>query len=157
MGKKDCIKQVFRHLSHPCNKTSTSKSASATSSIALEPRLNESTDRTNGASSTDNPAQDASVRDIWSLALEKLSLEDREAIPQIKSDSKLDILRHLHTAAEKKRNVCGGQRWKFELRGRQIILRDVAEKIIVGIDKFKQIGDIAVSFIQSMHRCHGRE
>ena len=38
------------------------------------------------------------------------------------------------------------KRWKFELNGRQIFLRDVAQKIVVWIDKFKQIGDIAVNF-----------
>lgn len=32
------------------------------------------------------------------------------------------------------------------MNGRQIILRDVAEKIIVWIDRFKQVGDIAVNF-----------
>ena len=36
------------------------------------------------------------------------------------------------------------------MNGRQILLRDVAEKIIYWIDKFKQVGDVAVNF-DSVH------
>ena len=133
MGKRDRIKQVFRGLDHSSKKTSASERASATSGTALEPRLNDPTDN-------------APLEDLWDLAIGNLSLEDMEAISPIMSNSKLDILQHLHTAAVKKRTNCEDQRWKFDLNGRQIILRDVAEKIVVWIDKFKQIGDIAVNF-----------
>jgi ankyrin repeat domain-containing protein 50 len=47
---------------------------------------------------------------------------------------------------EKKREECEEKRWKFNINGRQIILRDVAEKVIVWINKFKEIGDVAVNF-----------
>lgn len=139
MGKRH---RIFGGLAHR------SKSAATTSSTPLKPPLSEPTDRINGASLTGNRSQDAPGRDLWGLAIiEKLSLEDREAITSsITSDSKLDILHHLHSLAVKKRTDCEDQRWKFELNGRQIILRDLAEKIIVWIDKFKQIGDVAVNF-----------
>lgn len=121
-------------------------SSAGNRSQELEPRLNEPTDSANGASLAGSRSQDAPVRDLWGLALQKLSLEDKEAVSQIISDSKLDILQHLQTAAIKKRTECNDRRWKFELKGRQIILRDVAEKIVVWVDKFKQIGDIIVNF-----------
>lgn len=132
MGKREHVKRFFKDFS---KKASPSESASTTSDTT--PRLNDP---------TSNPSQDAPVRDLWGLALEKLSSEDKEAISHIISDSKLDILRHLRAAAVKKRTECEDKRWKFELNGRQIILRDIAEKIVVGIDRFKQIGDIAVNF-----------
>ena len=144
MGKRDRIKQVFRGLNHPSTKASASESGSTTSGTASEPRLLEPADRAYRAS--DNRSQDAPVRDLWALALEKLSPKDNEAMSHIRSGSKLDILRHLRTAAEKKRNDCEAKRWKFELNGRPIILRDVADKIVLWIDRFKQIGDIAVNF-----------
>ena len=140
MGKRNRFKRVCRGLNP--SKAPASGSASTTSGIAWEPRLNEPT----GASLVDNRSQNTLVRDLWGLAFEKLSLEDKEAMLSIMSSSKLDILRHLHTAAVKKRTDCEDRRWKFELNGRHIILRDVAEKIIFWIDKFKQIGDIAVNF-----------
>ena len=142
MGKRELIKKVFKDLNRPSKKAS-----STPSSGTSNPRLNEPTDGAYGASSTDNPSQNAPVpRDLWGLALEKLSSEDKVAMSQIVSGSKLDILRHLEAAAIKRRTECEDRRWKFELNGRQIILRDVAEKIVVWIDKFKQIGDIAVNF-----------
>lgn len=159
MRKRDRIKRGFKNLLyHPS--VSASESASNGSATVLGPRLasesasNESATvlgprLASGPSLTGN--RDAPVGDVWGLALENLSLQDKETISRIKSDSdsdsKLDILRHLHTAAVKKRTDCENQMWKFELdNGRQIILRDVAQKIIVWIDKFKQIGDIAVNF-----------
>lgn len=146
--KRDHIKRVFKDLYHP-PKASVSESASKTSGTvlgALEPQLSETTARKNEPSVAGSLSQDTSVEGLWGLALEKLSSEDKVTISRIKSDSKLEILRHVHAAAVKKRTDCEDKRWKFELNGRQIILRDVADKIIVWIDKFKQIGDIAVSF-----------
>lgn len=64
----------------------------------------------------------------------------------ITSDSKLDLFQYLHSMAFKKQTDCHDQRWKLEFNGRQIVLRDLVEKIITWIDKFKQIGDIAVNF-----------
>ena len=149
MEKRDRIKRVFRDLSHPSKKVSTSEPTPTTSDPApKKPRLKEPTDTKNGTILTSRQSQGIPVRDLWGHALEKVSVEEKAAISRIASDCKLDTLRHLHTAAEKKRNDCEGQRWKFELNGRKIILRDVAEKIIFWIDKFKQIGDIAVNFDQ---------
>ena len=150
MGKRERIKRLFQASSHS-SKDSPSKSASDTLGTVLELQLNEPSDRTSRPSLTRHRPQDAPVRDLWGLALERLSSEDKQAISPImssskQSGSKLDILRHLHNVAAQKRAYCEDRRWKFELNGRQIILRDVAEKIIVWINKFKQIGDIAVNF-----------
>lgn len=139
MKKIDRFKQRFR------SQRST-KPASTTSGTALEPRLNQPADRANGASLTDNLSQDAPIRNLWALALETLSSETKKTILPIMSGSELEILRHLRNAAAKKQTECKDKRWKFDLNGRQLILRDVAEKIIVWIDKFKEIGDIAVNF-----------
>lgn len=138
MGKRRPLKRVFKDFPQ---KASASETATTTSRSALEP-----TDSTHGPSLTANPSQYASGRDLWGLALEKLSKDDKDALSQIPLSSKLDVLQHLHSAAIKKRTECEDRRWKFELNGRQIILRDVAEKIIVWVDKFKQIGDVAVNF-----------
>ena len=145
MGKRDRLRRVFRDLRRPFN-ASASESASNTSGTALGSYLKEPRNTTDGVSVTGSQHQNGPVRDLWGLALERFSEEEKVAMSQILSGSKLDILRHLRTAAEKRRNDCEDQRWKYQLNGRQIILRDVAEKIIVWIDKCKQIGDIAVNF-----------
>ena len=98
---------------------------------------------------TNSQSQDTSIRDLWGLAREKLSVEEDAAVSQIPSDSKLETLQHLRIPTEKKRNHCEDQRWKFELNGQKIILQDVAEKIIAWIDRFKQFGGIVVKFDQA--------
>lgn len=145
MGKRDSIKRFVKDVGH-LSKALTSESASNTSGTVLEPRLHEQTNRTDRAAPTGIRSQDAYAKGLWGLALERLSDEDKKTMSRIKSDSMLDILRHLHTEAVQKQSYCDDRRWKFELNGRPIILRDVAGKIIVWIDKFKQIGDIAVNF-----------
>lgn len=144
MGKRDRIKRVFKDFSYR-SKASAYELASKSGSAVWDPRLNEPADRVHGAPSKPGQSQCVRVKDLWSLAFGKLSDEDKHALSGITSGSKLDILQHLHTAALQKQIDCENRRWKFELNGRQIILRDVAEKIIVWIDKFKQIGDIVAN------------
>ena len=148
MGKRDRIKRASKGLSRsdPSKKASASESATTSLGTTLGSRLKNPTETTDGASLTGSQSKKAPVRGLWGLALEKLSVEEKAAVSTIVSDSKLDVLQHLRTAAEKKRNDCEDRRWKFEVNGRQIILRDVADKILVWVDKFKQIGDIAVNF-----------
>lgn len=96
-------------------------------------------------SSLNSPKVQNDVRDLWADALQKLS-DDDKAVLQSSSVSKLDVLEDLCAAAKRKRDECDNQRWKFEFNGRQIILHDIAEKIVVWINKFKEIVDIAVNF-----------
>jgi len=103
------------------------------------------------ASST-REVQTAPVRDLWAEALEKLSSKDKAVILkswsplQTYSNSTADISLQLIAVVEKTRDECEGKRWKFMVNGRQIILRDVAEKVIVWLNKFKEIGDVVVNF-----------
>lgn len=129
MGKRDRVHRFVNGLCHP-SEASASESAFNTTCSVSKPRLTGPTDQANGASLPEDQSQDA-AKDLWGLAFERLPLEDKEALSRIKSDSKLDILRHLQSAAVKKRTNCEDQGWEFELNGRKIILRDVAEKIVI--------------------------
>ncbi|TEY27484.1 hypothetical protein BOTCAL_1110g00010 [Botryotinia calthae] len=50
----------------------------------------------------------------------------------------------LNTAREKKR-LCEERKWKFQLGKRTLVLRDEVEKVIRGLRKFKEVGDIIVN------------
>jgi len=50
-----------------------------------------------------------------------------------------------YSAALDKRDLCQEKRWTWTLRGRTIGLRDEVAKIAQWIDKFKAVGDVAVS------------
>ncbi|MCJ1397809.1 hypothetical protein MMC11_001005 [Xylographa trunciseda] len=79
-------------------------------------------------------------------ALESLSEVDRAMVLNCNADSKLDLLKELHTIVEVRREDCLSKGLKLDFGGRRILLRDVTEKIIIWIQKFKEIGDIAINF-----------
>lgn len=81
----------------------------------------------------------------WETALTKLSPEEQQAFG-FGGTEKLDILEAVLTATREKRDICRQKQWKYTWKGETIILRDIADKILVWVDKFKSIGDVAVSF-----------
>jgi hypothetical protein len=48
--------------------------------------------------------------------------------------------------ARKVQDDCQAKSYKFRFMGKDIIMRDVAGKIIFWLNKFKEVGDIAVNF-----------
>jgi len=84
----------------------------------------------------------------WNDALQKLSKNEQQVImrlqpQQAESNFSMDsIVLELRT----KQQACTESSYKFEFQGRQLILRDVAEKAINWINKFKEVGDVAVNF-----------
>ena len=61
------------------------------------------------------------------------------------SNSPIDM-KQLYSIVEQKRDECERNKFKINLNGRIIVLRDVVAKIMVWIDKFKEIGDVAANF-----------
>ena len=108
------------------------------------------------AAATTHPANSAPPSGLWDDALKKLSEEDRSAIlssgtpssgtPSSGSNVQRDFIQSLLDAAERKRQDCDSRRWVFKRDGKNIILRDLASKIVVWVNKFKEVGDIAVNF-----------
>ena len=85
--------------------------------------------------------------DIWALALEKLSKEDRRQIAP-EGQNQIDVLSDLRSLTEKAKDECIAKRWRFRRpgNGEVIILRDVFGKIVSWVNLFKQIGDNAVQY-----------
>lgn len=87
---------------------------------------------------------------IWAKALQDLSDEDRQALSSggfsNKLDNKLDVLNHVVEAAKIKRDLCISKQWKITYKGKKIVLREVADKLLAWVEKFKQIGDIVAQY-----------
>lgn len=83
--------------------------------------------------------------DLWQNALAGLDKELRSSLDFSKA-SKHEILRKTLQTAEEKKQLCLSKRWKFERRGKEIVLRDVFEKIIKWVERFKAVGDVAVQY-----------
>jgi hypothetical protein len=90
-------------------------------------------------------------RDLWTEALHKLSPEDQQAVNilQPKANAQRPMSESIEELLDLTRKVqddCKAKAYKFRLRGKDIIVRDVAGKIIFWLNKFKEVGDIAVNF-----------
>lgn len=57
-----------------------------------------------------------------------------------------DYLEMLVDSAKKQKRECDEKKWKFEFRGKVIELRELADKVIDWLDKFKTVGDVMVQF-----------
>jgi len=84
----------------------------------------------------------------WNDALQRLSKDEQQVIMRLQpqqadSNFSMDsIVLELRT----KQQACTENSYKFEFQGRRLILRDVAEKAINWINKFKEVGDVAANF-----------
>ncbi len=89
-----------------------------------------------------------SSNELWAAALELLSLEDRQLIVFDEQD-KLGGLTDLQRITEDAKTRSIEHRWRFRRPGRgreTIVLHDLFSKIATWIDRFKQVGDIAVQY-----------
>ncbi|TEY50625.1 hypothetical protein BOTCAL_0275g00140 [Botryotinia calthae] len=99
-------------------------------------------------SSTPTMPQRTVAENRWHKAWESLKKEDAN---EIKLDPTrtdyLDILQDIHNLATKKKEVCIQKAWKYKKSdGTTVIIRDLFEKILVWVNKVKDIGDIIVSY-----------
>ena len=78
--------------------------------------------------------------------MELLSEEEKQQIDFNRPD-KLAILDDILTVVEEKKKLCLEKRWKYKKsNGETIILRDVIEKMIKWVNKFKEVVDMAVQY-----------
>lgn len=85
-------------------------------------------------------------QDFFDKVWKRLSAQERVTIEQLKITNDIDatLVATLNTAGEKKR-LCEERRWTFQLGKRTLVLRDEAEKVLRGLRKFKEVGDIIVN------------
>ncbi|KAH0557050.1 hypothetical protein GP486_005162, partial [Trichoglossum hirsutum] len=87
---------------------------------------------------------DCLKKDLWVVAVKLLDEEDRL---QIDFQTTGTTVQEVYAAAQEKKKECIRKRWRYTKKnGEVIILHDVFDKIASWVDKFKQIGDIAVQF-----------
>jgi hypothetical protein len=83
---------------------------------------------------------------LWNKALDTLGVELRNSLDltRLRRGNVLsEVLRDVH----EKRQICAQKCWTLKKRnGETIILRDVCEKIIVWVEKFIAVGDLAMQY-----------
>ena len=91
------------------------------------------------------PLDTSQVPNLWERALASLDDELKSSLDFTRS-SKHDILNRTLEIAQQKKQLCINKRWTFERRGRQLILRDLLEKITKCIDHLKKVGDVLIQY-----------
>lgn len=83
---------------------------------------------------------------LWQEALASLD-DELKATLNFRQADKRNILDAAIKAAQEKKQLCLQKGWKFKRpNGDEVVLRDVCEKIIAWLDKFKAVGDVAVQY-----------
>jgi hypothetical protein len=88
---------------------------------------------------------------LWKDAFQKLSSGDQEALGGLKISHSAqkpfsETIQELLDLTTKVQDKCQCKSYKFPFKGKEIIMRDVAGKIIFWLNKFKEVGDVAVNF-----------
>jgi len=86
-------------------------------------------------------------RDFLDRVLELLPQRDRATIEEHSLTTTDDIdstLEGALIAAQYKRKLCEDKRWTFVVRGRTVKLLDEADNVMLWLDRFKQVGDVAM-------------
>ncbi|KAI0440072.1 hypothetical protein F4803DRAFT_528891 [Xylaria telfairii] len=86
--------------------------------------------------------------DLWRKAI--ATLDDKERIELTRGNALMtvpEVVDEMIILATKRRQQCEKSRWKtFRFHGSEISLSDTATKIIIWLNKFKEIGDIIVQY-----------
>jgi len=82
---------------------------------------------------------------LWDEAFDKLSDDDKKSLPFTDDDKRNYLERVLKTTVES-RDVCRKKGLKFKFREKTFVVRDLADKILSWVEKFKEVGDIAVQY-----------
>jgi hypothetical protein len=112
-----------------------------------------STQRRGSPAESTYSASSPPSRDLWQEALQRLSEKDRALVLKHFSPGSTDttsMVDNLLTTAKDKRKVCEDKRWNFRFKDHTVRLQDTADKVIVWLDKFKEVGDIAAN-VDPMH------
>lgn len=84
-------------------------------------------------------------KNLWTLAFESLNSEDKAQFRKYHSEKVVETVNEALQAVQAKQRTCLQKRWTLKTNsGRRIIVRDVLDKIAFWINKFKEVGDIAV-------------
>lgn len=94
-----------------------------------------------------NPSEFPS-HNLWDKALDTLGVELRNSLDLTKA-SRVNVLSKALKVAREKKVLCAQKCWTLKKRnGETVILRDVVEKIIVWVEKFIAVGDVAMQYDQ---------
>ncbi|KAK2795666.1 hypothetical protein FQN52_003515 [Onygenales sp. PD_12] len=122
--------------------------------LTTQPKTTPTTSSTTATTTTSAPAKASpTIRDLWSDALQTLPQDDQAAIQSMQPAGTRprplsENIEELVGMARTKQSECETKSYRVVLGGKELILRDVAEKTIIWLQKFIAVGDVAVGYDQ---------
>jgi len=80
----------------------------------------------------------------WQAAVDRLDPKLKAYL--VETTDTFNALQSVLQQAEKNKELCLRKRWKVKIHDKQIILRDVFDKIIGWVEKFRGVVDVAVQY-----------
>jgi len=80
----------------------------------------------------------------WQTAVNRLDPKLKAHL--VETTDTFNVLDSVLQQAEKNKELCLRKRWKVKIHDKQIILRDVFDKIIRWVEKFRGVVDVAVQY-----------
>lgn len=80
--------------------------------------------------------------------LERLSDDDRATLQDYMFHNASDIdlaLKQALAAAKEKRQYCMEKRWTFTFRGRTVVVKEEADKVVGWLNRFTAVGDVVAN------------
>ncbi|KAI1167471.1 hypothetical protein F5B18DRAFT_601893 [Nemania serpens] len=92
--------------------------------------------------------QSAQADSKWERALQTLKEDDQKQFDRIKDplDDHHAVLYSVLSAANERKEECMKKRWRINVNGRTIYVRDILEKLCAWVKKIINIGDIAIQY-----------
>lgn len=154
------LRQSLKPSTSSTNPTTTTSTGLTTTQNAVQSSANASTSNTalslNAGNALQSSQQQQQQQQQFSFpssisdplvhkSWQRLSPDDRAVLQQYISPNSVDIhvaVEQALTAAADKRRICLDKRWTYTIAGRNVILREVADKVVRWLDRFKPVGDI---------------
>ncbi|KAI9709019.1 MAG: hypothetical protein M1828_002553 [Chrysothrix sp. TS-e1954] len=136
-SSKPSKRDRWRHLWHPSTQTLPDAISQDPPSLITQ---------ASQSSTTSIPSNQHVARCFLDKALQLLSDSEQRTIRDHLPDRGSGIqaaLDNAYNAAQQKRQLCQKKRWSWTVRGRNIAVADQVDKVILWLDKFKGIGDVA--------------
>lgn len=146
--------QVLRHLFSRSPNTTDDILSSASSTLAIPISSKAASFAPSNAPSASSSLQPCALAantrgcDLLDKALGLLDERERATIQSCLPSGTDDVesaLEDILEAAQEKQKICDDKRWTFTAWGHTVRLREEADKVILWLDRFKTVGDIAAN------------
>ncbi|KAJ5837197.1 hypothetical protein N7447_003223 [Penicillium robsamsonii] len=89
----------------------------------------------------------ATRENLWTLAFHSLPPATKEDLEKYQNEKAIETLDATLRAVRDKQLVCLQKRWTVKTKaGKRLIVRDILDKVAFWINRFKEVGDIAVQY-----------